>query len=199
MNTDLELSRVLDSAVLGQGKHETRDEGMCAMELTAFLAGERHTDQPACACPALTAYTIGLNDPMPEVWRQQLKPYLPLLIGSRDGREVERAELLARRACTVFAPVALDAAGLGEHAARLRGMTGATMAELRAAASTASANAAYAASAYAAYASAACAAAASWDTVGPLALQALDDAIAIGREDRPAPAPEIARLIERVP
>jgi len=216
MNKDLDLSRALDATVLGEGAHMTRDDGMCAMELVAFLAGERHTDHPDCACPVLTSYTIGLNDSMPEVWRQQLKPYLPLLIGSRDGRGAERAELLARRACTVFVPIALDAASLGERAEKLRAMVDAPLAELRAAAGAAGAAAAADAAARAAGAAAAAARAADaaawasgaaaaaarasrraapWDTIGPLALRALDDAIAIGREERPAPAPEIAREV----
>lgn len=117
---DLTRQKQFDSVQLKYGSHQRRDDGMCAMELVAFLAGEEHTDHPDCACPVLTGYTIRLNDAMPEEWRQQLKPYLPLLIGSRDGRESERAALLAWRAVRVFMPIILDACHMPERAAAFR-------------------------------------------------------------------------------
>ena len=117
---DLTRQRQFDSVELKYGSHQRRDDGMCAMELVAFLAGEQHTDHPDCACPVLTGYTIRLNDSMPEVWRRQLKPYLPLLIGSRDGREAERAALLAWQAVRVFMPIMLEACHMPEQAARFR-------------------------------------------------------------------------------
>lgn len=117
---DLERQRRFDSVNLQYGTHRTPDDGMCAMEMVAFLAGEHHSDHPDCVCPVLTGYTIRLNDAMPESWRQQLKPYLPLLIGTRDGHEVARAELLAWRAIRVFLPIVLEACRMPEKAARFR-------------------------------------------------------------------------------
>ena len=117
---DLKRQRLFDSVNLKYGAHQGRDNGMCAMELVAFLAGEQHTDHPDCACPVLTGYTIRLNDAMPEAWRQQLKPYLPLLIGSRDNREAERAELLAWKSIRLFMPIVLEACHLPERAAQFR-------------------------------------------------------------------------------
>ena len=116
---DLTRQRQFDSVKLQYGAHAARDDGMCAMELIAYLAGEQHTDHPDCACPVLTGYTLRLNDSMPEDWRQQLKPYLPLLIGTRDGREAERAALLAWQAIRVFMPIALEACHMPESAGAL--------------------------------------------------------------------------------
>ncbi len=121
---DLTRQRQFDSVKLQYGAHETRDDGMCAMELIAYLAGEQHTDHPDCACPVLTGYTLRLNDSMPEDWRQQLKPYLPLLIGTRDGREAERAALLAWQAIRVFMPIALEACHMPESAGAFRSFQG---------------------------------------------------------------------------
>ncbi len=121
---DLKRQRLIDSVDLKYGSHTDRDDGMCAMEMVAFLAGEEHSDHPDCACPVLTGYTIRLNDAMPEEWRQQLKPYLPLLIGTRDGKEVARAELLADYAIRVFLPIALDACHLPEKAKKFREFKG---------------------------------------------------------------------------
>jgi hypothetical protein len=116
--------RRFDSVDLTYGSHKRSDDGMCAMEMVAFLAGETHSDHPDCACPVLTGFTIRLNDSMPHEWRRQLKPYLPLLIGTRDNHEVARAEVLAWRAVRTFLPIALEACHLPERAARFRAFEG---------------------------------------------------------------------------
>lgn len=121
---DLTRQRLLDRIKLQYGGHKKPSDGMCAMEMVAYLAGEGHSYHPECACPVLTAYTIRLNDSMPTEWRQRLKPYLPLLIGTRDNHSVARAELLAWRAIREFAPIALEACGLHDSAARLRNVKG---------------------------------------------------------------------------
>ncbi len=121
---NLKRQRQFDKVKLVYGSHGNRDDGLCAMEVVAYLAGESHSDHPDCACPVLTGYTIRMNDAMTDEWRQRLKPYLPLLIESRDGREVERAELLAWRAVQVFLPLALDACQLPDLAHRFRAMSG---------------------------------------------------------------------------
>jgi hypothetical protein len=61
---------------------------------------------------------------MPHKWRQQLKPYLPLLIGTRDDHEVARAELLAWRAVRTFLPMAMEACHLPERAEAFRTFQG---------------------------------------------------------------------------
>ncbi len=46
----------------GSGSHGSREDGMCVMECVAYIAGEEHTDQPACACPLITQLAIWVND-----------------------------------------------------------------------------------------------------------------------------------------
>ncbi len=201
---DLEAQRLIDTQELSYGSHNQPDDGMCAMEMVAHLAGEQHTDHPRCACPVLTGFTIRLNDAMPERWRRRLKPYLPYLIDTRDGREGERAELLAWHAVRVFVPIALQAGGQPDRAEWLRGFEGSLTAAsdaCYAAYSGAQHPAASAAAAYAAHAARAprviraadasnasdaaiAAARLKPNTVWPLALDALGDAIAIGASDR---------------
>ena len=113
---------------LTYGKHDTRDEGMCLMEAVAYLAGEPHTDEPACACPILTAYAVRVNDAMGKgsygdaLRARYLHDLAPMLVGSKSTPEVEQARLyvLADHAVRVFAPLALESIGLNDEAARLR-------------------------------------------------------------------------------
>src|SRR5690606_8813913 len=51
-----------DSVALMKGSHRRREDGVCAMELVAWIAGEPHSDAPRCACPVLTAFVTHLND-----------------------------------------------------------------------------------------------------------------------------------------
>lgn len=70
---------------LARGRHERPEHGLCLMELVAWIAGEKHSDRPVCACPALTAYGRRLNDLMPGEWRDELLlPIAPMLVGTVD-------------------------------------------------------------------------------------------------------------------
>ena len=94
MHLDLRLERALERVELVTGVG-TRDAGrMCVMSLVACLAGEEHTDSPACASPLIRAFAIPLNDNMPHVVRQRLKPFAPRILGTQDGQDAVRAELL---------------------------------------------------------------------------------------------------------
>ena len=46
----------LDTVTLEKGGHASIDDGVCAMEMVAFLAGEPHSDSPACTSPILAAF-----------------------------------------------------------------------------------------------------------------------------------------------
>ena len=48
--------------ILSRGRHHDPGHGVCLMELTAFLAGEPHTDHPACTHPVLAAVARVAND-----------------------------------------------------------------------------------------------------------------------------------------
>jgi hypothetical protein len=71
----------------GQGR-------MCLMSLVAFLAGEPHSDAPGCASPLVQAFAVAANDLMPRAARQRLKPFAPRIIGTDDGFDGVRAEVL---------------------------------------------------------------------------------------------------------
>ena len=79
------MSINLDTLVLRHGSHADRDNGVCAMEAVAWLAGLPHTDAPSCACPVIRAFVISLNDRMDDQNRQKLKAYLPRIIGTRTS------------------------------------------------------------------------------------------------------------------
>jgi hypothetical protein len=94
MHLDLRLERALDRVELVTGVG-TRDAGrMCVMSLVACLAGEDHGDSPGCASPLIRAFAIPLNDNMPHAVRQRLKPFAPRIVGTQDGLDGSRAELL---------------------------------------------------------------------------------------------------------
>jgi hypothetical protein len=52
-------------------------------ELTSMLAGERFSDHPRCACPALTAFLRGYNDSVTKRLRQDLYALASELVGTR--------------------------------------------------------------------------------------------------------------------
>lgn len=77
---------------LRAGAHPTRDDGVCAMEMVALLAGETHSDEPRCACPVLGALVRASNDAMTDAQRDRfLRPLVPVLVGTRASAAVERA------------------------------------------------------------------------------------------------------------
>ena len=93
------------------------------MDAVNWLVHGQHGDAPACASPAITNFVAAGNDEMPNDVRQRLLPYLHRVAGSRSPKhEVVRLQVMWRGALRVFAPRALDAAGLHEHAQRLRSL-----------------------------------------------------------------------------
>ena len=85
---------------LDRSSHHSFADGHCAMEVVAWLAGEGHTDAPACASPVLTRFTIRLNDRWSTEQRQALIPFLPRMVGTAgDGLDDARMEI-ARQALT---------------------------------------------------------------------------------------------------
>lgn len=65
---------------------------MCAMEMVAWLAGEPHSDEPACACPVVGAFVRACNDAMDDPLRNRyLRPLVPVLVNSRTTAAGERA------------------------------------------------------------------------------------------------------------
>jgi hypothetical protein len=67
---------------LARGRHATPHDGVCTAELASMLAGERFSDQPRSACPAVTAFVRGYNDGLDDAHRQDLYAVASLLVGS---------------------------------------------------------------------------------------------------------------------
>lgn len=68
---------------LSRGSHSSPQDGMCIMECVAYIAGEKHTDRPKCACSYLTGFAIKLNDIASFEQRQRLLPFIMRLANSR--------------------------------------------------------------------------------------------------------------------
>jgi hypothetical protein len=109
------------------GAHDTRDDGVCALELVAWMADEPHSDSPACTCPVLAAFVRSWNDGIAddETRARLLRPFLPRLIGARSTPEIEdrRAWLATDWLVRVCAPAFLTLTpSLREHAEILSGL-----------------------------------------------------------------------------
>jgi len=86
------MHRLIEQFPLERGAHPTRSDGMCAMEMVSWLAGEPHSDEPQCTCPVMAAFVRACNDIMDDEQRNlYLRPLVPLLINTRATPRVERA------------------------------------------------------------------------------------------------------------
>lgn len=75
---------------LHEGGHADRSNGLCAMEVVAWLAGEPHSDAPVCASAPIAAFMRSWNDTLRDEDRDRLlKPLLPRLLHTRSTPEVE--------------------------------------------------------------------------------------------------------------
>jgi len=96
MDLELRLQRIYDRIELVSGAGDPTAGRMCVMSFAACLAGEGHTDSPPSASSLIRSFAIPLNDSMPHEMRQRLKPFAPRIIGTRDGLDGARAEVLRR-------------------------------------------------------------------------------------------------------
>jgi hypothetical protein len=94
----------------------------CVMQMVSYVAGEKWTDQPECACPVLTWYAIRLNDRFDDKHRQLMKPFIPMLVGTRSTPEsqIARKRLIRWRNVTVTYPLILETIKLNDLAEKLR-------------------------------------------------------------------------------
>jgi hypothetical protein len=121
---------------LKSGSHNDFDRGVCAMEAVAWLAGEKHSDRPTCACPVIASFMRRWNDRLPndDDRNRYLRPLLPLLVSTRSTRAAERRRAWMATDWTVRTqiPAALRLAGLAELAAKLEALPeAATIVEIR--------------------------------------------------------------------
>jgi hypothetical protein len=121
VNTD--RLKELDKMVLHSGGHSSFTAGHCAMEVVAYIAGEKRTDHPVCTCPVIAAFMRSWNDRISndETRTRLLKPLLPLLVGTRSTKAVQtrRAWMAADWALRVRTPALLRMAKITELAEQL--------------------------------------------------------------------------------
>ena len=117
----------LEAISLAKGAHPDRSNGLCVMEVAAWLAGEPHSDSPSCVCPTIRTLFISWNDVLrtDEDRNRLLKPLLALVLNTNTGPEAS-----LRRSWMAFdwlvrenTPAWLDLTpDLAPHAAALRGL-----------------------------------------------------------------------------
>lgn len=96
MSVNLQLERRYDQIELVQGPGSRRHGKLCIMSFVAYLAGEHHTDHPRTASSFVRNFAIRLNDGVTSALRQELKPFAPRIIGTNDGRDFERTDVVYR-------------------------------------------------------------------------------------------------------
>lgn len=94
---------------LSAGHHESPDKGLCVMECVAYIAGEAHTDKPACADYLCSQYAILINDQSIDNRRQTMIKYVLRLAGSKSDTVAEqRFLLMINTAVKKFLPYSLN-------------------------------------------------------------------------------------------
>jgi len=183
------------------------------MEVVALLAGETHSDDPACASPVITRLAIWLNDTAGDKLRNELLRDLPWrIVGTRVSEEIERqrAFMASDWAVRFVCPIMFRRAGLEKEASDLEALPvidNAAAAYAANAAAYAAADAAYAANAaaraaadaaanaaYAAYAAANAAARAASDAAADAAYAA-NAAACAARAAADAAADDLERIM----
>ena len=83
---------------IARGAHYNPEEGMCAMELVSWLAGEKEfSHYPKCTCPVISEFVGLINDSMDQKNRDRLWAYLPEFVGTvSQEHESERIQFLIR-------------------------------------------------------------------------------------------------------
>src|SRR6185312_7529546 len=104
---------------LKSGAHKGPDDGACIMEAVAYVAGEKWSDAPKCACPVISAFLRAWNDALPDDERDTLlRPLIPQLINTKGSKALERRRALmaADWLVRVHTPAWLRLAKLDAHA-----------------------------------------------------------------------------------
>jgi hypothetical protein len=108
---------------LARGAHATPADGHCVMERVSHLAGESHSDTPACVSSVVRTFCMALNDALDDDARQRLRAYLPRCIGTaEDGLDEARSWMALDWLVRVYAPTWLAAAQLRRSADALEAL-----------------------------------------------------------------------------
>jgi hypothetical protein len=102
---DTRVERLYQQIELVRGSGDPSRGRLCIMSFVAFLAGERHSDAPATASPVIRNFAIVVNDEMPAHLRQRLKPFAPRILGTNDGLDRQRLDILRRAAAEELLPL----------------------------------------------------------------------------------------------
>jgi hypothetical protein len=120
MDVDRRLERLCERITLVEGVGDPKRGELCVMSFVALLAGEDHTDHPASASPLVRNLAISINDAMPRDERQRLKPFAARIVGTNDGRNLARAEMLRQALAGEILPRIRRDFGAGQAAERCR-------------------------------------------------------------------------------
>lgn len=114
----------LDSLILRRGGHDPGSGEFCLLEAVAFFAGEKHSDHPKCVSQVIGAFGRRFNDDLDDEGRQQLKPFIPRMVGTNTGPadDEKRAWMVTEWLVHVSLPAWLDAAGMTAQAEQLRSL-----------------------------------------------------------------------------
>lgn len=94
MVVDERLERLYEKVELVKGAGDPSQGKLCVMSFVALLAGEGHSDRPRTASPVVRELVVRINDAMPRAMRQELKPFVPRIVGTNDGHDAARASML---------------------------------------------------------------------------------------------------------
>lgn len=95
---------------LHAGASKSPANGACLLDAVSWLEYGHLGDSPECVCPVIATYGRGINDRLGRLRRQDLRPFIPRLVGTVDpAAEEPRAVALLRHAARVVLPSALDA------------------------------------------------------------------------------------------
>ncbi len=107
MSVNLDVQRLYDRVELVAGIGDPNLDRFCVMSFVAFLAGEWFGDRPKTASQVIRKLVIPLNDRMRDDERQRLKPFAPRIIGTNDGHDADRAEVVFAAVMGEILPKAL--------------------------------------------------------------------------------------------
>lgn len=116
------LERIYEGIELVGGVGNPAARTMCIMSFVACLAGEGRTDAPVTASPVIRAFAILINDRMPPEMRRRLKPFAPRIIGTNDGLDEARTEILRRALAEEILPKVFGDSSGRTPARRRRGV-----------------------------------------------------------------------------
>jgi hypothetical protein len=105
------------SVRLEPGRHRSPTDGVCVVELSSMIAGEKFTDRPDCVCPVIGSFLRCWNDKVGYADRQRLYPYATQVVGTGGYRRISR---IRRDICLSYGGADLDRGMLRRVAARLR-------------------------------------------------------------------------------